>query len=264
LAADRCKQRAFEQIALGENVLLDCIGVGALARLDGEKLSLIVPFVERSILIKAFVALKPDQLSSVDCGKRLCHFGLADARFPFEQQRPCEEIHQPQCSRDVAIGDIADGGQPVRDVVAVQAHMNSLYRQYIWAAPDRAGAANRPPACFLTGAGRDFPRPSKSANCRAALEYWSSRGTRRRHSLHSRSTERPRHSGFRLRLSPRSGGAETAWSSNRFPTAEFRPPSAGNNPSTTPWSRCHPRRNGSPGPWRCRMLPSGRRGSDLR
>src|SRR5262249_5270981 len=40
----------------------------------------------------------------------------------FEQQRPLEEIHQPQRSRDVAVGDIADGGEFVRDLVAGEAH----------------------------------------------------------------------------------------------------------------------------------------------
>ena len=50
-AADRRQQRALEQVALGEDVLLDRVGVLArtLARLDGEELALIVPLVERGV-----------------------------------------------------------------------------------------------------------------------------------------------------------------------------------------------------------------------
>ena len=48
-APDRSKQRALQQVALGEDVLLDRIGILAdsFARLDGEELALIVPLVER-------------------------------------------------------------------------------------------------------------------------------------------------------------------------------------------------------------------------
>ncbi len=102
-------------------MLFNGVGVCAitLSRLDGEQLALIVPFVERGILIEAFVTLQPDQFGAVDRGERLCDLGLADARFAFKQQRPLQEIHQPQRGRHIVIGNVADGGQPVRDIVAV-------------------------------------------------------------------------------------------------------------------------------------------------
>ena len=78
-------------------MLFDGVGVctATLSRLDGEQLALIVPFVERRILIEAFVTLQPDQFSAVDRSQSLCDFGLADAGFTFEQQRPLQEVHQP-------------------------------------------------------------------------------------------------------------------------------------------------------------------------
>ena len=108
-------------------MLLDRVGVlaGALARLDGEKLALIVPLVERGVLIEALVALQADQLGVVHGGERLGDFGLADARLALEQQRALEELHQPQRGRDIAVGDVADGGEAVGDPVAarIMAHL---------------------------------------------------------------------------------------------------------------------------------------------
>ena len=106
--ADRGKERPFEQVALREDVLLDLVGVLALARLDGEKLALVVPLVERGVLVEPLVALEADQLGLVDGGERLCHLGLADARLAFEKERALEEIHQPQRGRKIAVGDVAD------------------------------------------------------------------------------------------------------------------------------------------------------------
>ncbi len=94
---------------------------GAFARLDGEQLALIVPLVERGVLVEALVALQADQLGAVHGGERLGDLGLADAGLAFEQQRPLEKLHQPQRGRDVAIGDVADGGKAVGDLLAAQA-----------------------------------------------------------------------------------------------------------------------------------------------
>ena len=123
LAADGGKQRPLEQIVLGEDMLFDVVGILAdpLAGLDGEKLALIVPLVERGVLVETLVALQADELGLVHGGERLGDFGLADAGFAFEQQRTLEKIHQPQRGRDVAVGDIADGGELVRDLFAREA-----------------------------------------------------------------------------------------------------------------------------------------------
>ena len=90
----------------------------ALARLDGEELALVVPLVERGVLVEALVALEADQLGLVDRGERLRHLGLADARLAFEQQRALEELHQPQRGREIAVGDVADLAEPGGDLLA--------------------------------------------------------------------------------------------------------------------------------------------------
>ena len=105
-------------------MLLDRVGILAdsFARLDGEQLALVVPLVERRLLVEALVALQADELGAVHRGERLGHLGLADAGLAFEQQRTLEELHQPQRGRDVAVGDVADGGEAVGDGVARQRH----------------------------------------------------------------------------------------------------------------------------------------------
>ena len=94
-------------------MFLDLVGVLALARLDGEQLPLIVPLVERGVLVEPLVALQADQLGAVHGGERLGDLGLADAGFALEQQRPLEEIHQPERGRQIPVGDIAGGGEAV-------------------------------------------------------------------------------------------------------------------------------------------------------
>ncbi len=105
-------------------MLFDGVGIlaDAFACLYREQLALIIPLVKRGVLIEALIALQPDQFGAVHGGKRLADLGLADAGLALEQQRPFEEIHQPQRGGDVVIGDIADGGELVRYVFALQRH----------------------------------------------------------------------------------------------------------------------------------------------
>ena len=105
-------------------MLLDRIGIfaDAFAGFDGQELALIIPLVERGVLVEALVALQADKLGAVDGGERLADLGLADAGLAFEQQRALEEFHQPQRGRDIAVGDIADGGELVRDFFALEGH----------------------------------------------------------------------------------------------------------------------------------------------
>jgi len=87
VGADRLEEWPFEQVALGEDVLLllrDAALV-LLQQLDGEQLALVVPFVHRRVRIETFVALQPDQACVTDLGQHLGHLGLADAGIAFEQ-----------------------------------------------------------------------------------------------------------------------------------------------------------------------------------
>jgi hypothetical protein len=115
VASNRREQRPLQQITFGKYVLFDSVGICArsLARFYGEELALVVPLVERGVLIETLVTLQAYQFRAMHCGERLRHFGLADARLALEQQRTLQKIHQPQRSREIAVGDIANGGQPV-------------------------------------------------------------------------------------------------------------------------------------------------------
>jgi len=66
--------------------------------------------------------LQADELGTVHRGERLGHLGLADAGLAFEQQRTLEELHQPQRGRDVAVGNVAGGGEAVGDGVTRKRH----------------------------------------------------------------------------------------------------------------------------------------------
>ena len=90
----------------------------SLARLDREQLALVVPFVERRADVEPLVALHADELGAVHRGERLRDLGLADARLALDEERALEGVHHPERGRKVAVGDIADLGQPGRDRLA--------------------------------------------------------------------------------------------------------------------------------------------------
>ena len=110
----------LEQIVLGEDAGLDLGHARArsLARLDREQLALIVPFVERRADVEPLVALHADELGAVHGGERLRDLGLADPGLALDQERALEGVHHPERGREVAVGDIADPGQPGRDRLA--------------------------------------------------------------------------------------------------------------------------------------------------
>src|SRR5262245_38047586 len=110
-------------------MLLDRCGIfaSAFARLNGEELTLIVPLVECGVLIEAFVALQTDQFSTMHGSERLCDLGLADTGLTFEQQRPLQVLHEPQCGRDIAVSNVAGSGQAVGDSFAVLNHYDLLH-----------------------------------------------------------------------------------------------------------------------------------------
>src|SRR3546814_11233906 len=96
--SDRRQQRTLQQELLGEDVLLHCFGAlaAALARFDGEQLTLVVPLVNRRVGVEALVALQADQPSVVDLRQRLGDLGLADAGSHFPQPRTPRAFTNPQ------------------------------------------------------------------------------------------------------------------------------------------------------------------------
>jgi hypothetical protein len=124
VATDSREERTFQEIFFGKNVLLDGIGIfaNALARFDGEELTLLIPLVKSGVLIEPLVTLQADQFGAVHGGKRFANFCLADSGFTLEQKRPFEEAHQPQRGGYVVISDIANGSKLVCDFFALQRH----------------------------------------------------------------------------------------------------------------------------------------------
>ena len=192
------------QVFLGKNMLFDRVGIftGAFPRFYREQLALVIPLIKRGMLIEALVALQPDQFGAMHRGERLADLGLADAGLAFQQQRPFEKIHQPQRGGDIAVGDIADGGELVGDFFALEGHdtRNALHYRH---APRRRGIQYRrienpvpvevtwivrssrtmtithcARAPAATHATRAFPRRSRPANDRAASGCGSIRGRR--------------------------------------------------------------------------------------
>ena len=103
------QQRARDQETVVVNVDLALAGLA-----DGEKLALVVPFVERMRGVDALVALQPDQLARQERGDRLGGFGLADAGRALEQQRLAEPDGQEDRGRKAVVGEIAHGGEAAR------------------------------------------------------------------------------------------------------------------------------------------------------
>src|SRR5215831_301853 len=98
----------------------------AFARLDGEQLTLIVPLVERRVLVEALITLQPNELRRVHRGERLGNLGLADPRLALQQQRALQELHEPERGGEVAVGHVSDFSEPIGDMFARQIHERGL------------------------------------------------------------------------------------------------------------------------------------------
>ena len=101
---------------------LDLVGalVRMLVRLDGQKLALVVPFIDRRAGVQPFVALQPDQPGIQHGGQRLSDLGLADARSTLQQQRPAQphgEIHR---DGKRVVGDVISLGEAVFQFLQVR------------------------------------------------------------------------------------------------------------------------------------------------
>jgi len=69
--------------------------------------------------VEALIALQPNELGRVCRRQRFCHFGLADARLAFEQERTPEQLHQRDRGRKFGVGDVAASPQSLRDLLAI-------------------------------------------------------------------------------------------------------------------------------------------------
>ncbi len=106
---ERLQERALDEIALREDVVLDAILVmlaGGLGEPDRHHLRGIVPFIDRARDVEALVALQADQLSAERGGENLGDLGLADAGFAFEEQRAPKPQAQEKNRRQRAVADV--------------------------------------------------------------------------------------------------------------------------------------------------------------
>jgi hypothetical protein len=85
---DRLQQGTLEQEAFGVEL---CLGgaqrAGGFEDAKLEELPRIVPLIRGLTEVEPFVALQSDQIGPECCGDGRCERGLADAGFPFEEQR---------------------------------------------------------------------------------------------------------------------------------------------------------------------------------
>jgi hypothetical protein len=98
----------------------DRIGIRSLPRLDGEKLALVVPLVERVGAVEAFMTLQADQFRAVDSSQGFRDFRLADARLSFQQKRASEHVHERERRCKAGVGDVADLGEASGNAAAVR------------------------------------------------------------------------------------------------------------------------------------------------
>jgi hypothetical protein len=106
---DRLQEGPLKQKLLAEKVVPHRLAVDPARRFERsqvEHLARVIPLVNRRRCVQALVALQPDQRGLQDRGQHLGDLGLADPRFPFQQQRFPQSQRQVERRRQPAIGDV--------------------------------------------------------------------------------------------------------------------------------------------------------------
>jgi hypothetical protein len=92
------------------------LGVLGLHRPEVEELAGVVPLVDGLGGVDALVALEPEELAARPPGEDLGHLGLADPRFPFEEQRPAEAQGQEDGRGETLVRQILVAGEGLADL----------------------------------------------------------------------------------------------------------------------------------------------------
>ncbi len=138
---DCLEQRAFQQVGLGEDVLLAGRGT-KLARFQDlyrQELALVVPLIDGSIDVQPFVTLQADEPAVERLRERFGNFGLADAGVAFEEQRTLQVFEQEQRRGQLRVGDVADSVEP-RLPVARDVHREASRTGLSRAAPETSSS----------------------------------------------------------------------------------------------------------------------------
>ena len=90
--------------------------VGRVEDAQLEKLSRVVPLVERVAHVEAFVALKANQIGVEHGGHRGGEGGLADTRLAFDEQRPFQAQGEKHRDREPGIRHVVLGGEALLEV----------------------------------------------------------------------------------------------------------------------------------------------------
>ena len=104
--ADRPQQRPPHEEALRVELVFDDLTAARFDRPQVQQLARVVPLVDGLRGIDALVALEPNELAARPARQHLGHFGLADARLAFEEQRAVQAHRQEDRGRQAVIGEI--------------------------------------------------------------------------------------------------------------------------------------------------------------
>ena len=116
----RLQDRPLDEEAVGKNVLRQRLAVDVADRFrepDLHHLRRIVPLVDGGGDVEPLVALQPDQPPPERLRQDLGDLRLADARLPFEKQRPPHLEREEQHGGKRPVGDVAGRGHEFERVV---------------------------------------------------------------------------------------------------------------------------------------------------
>src|SRR5581483_1472890 len=91
---------------------------------DGEQLARVVPLVVRLAGVDALVALQPEQRGAEGARQRLGRLRLADAGFPFEQQRLGQLAGEEQRGRQDAVREVTGAVEPGQQLLDAHRRAN--------------------------------------------------------------------------------------------------------------------------------------------
>src|SRR6185437_1392659 len=116
----RLQERALDEIALGEDVVLDAVLVvlaGGLGESDRHHLRGIVPLIDRARDVETLVALQADEAPAERGGEDLGDLRLADAGLALEEQGPPEPEAQENDGSQRAVADIGGAAKQAQGFV---------------------------------------------------------------------------------------------------------------------------------------------------